>query len=125
MSRLRYCLPVIGAEFVRLKETDSRSNIINTLQLIQNEMLRIIQGKRRRDHVRIADMLESTGMLSINQLAANSVLLESWRVDAFDIRPLSSLLAHGRGDGRTLRSDTMNNVSSSIIEPYASNARLL
>jgi len=79
MSRLRYCLPVIGAEFVRFGDDDSRSGIMQSLQLIQNEMLRIVSGKRRRDHERIADMLENARMLSINQLASYSVLIESWR----------------------------------------------
>ena len=125
MSRLRYCLPVIGAEFVRFGDDDSRSGIMQSLQLIQNEMLRIVSGKRRRDHERIADMLENARMLSINQLASYSVLIESWRAETFNIEHLSSLLTHNRRDGRTLRSDTTNNVSSSINEPYAICARLL
>jgi len=119
MSRLRYCLPVFGSEFVRLRDTDIRSSVINNLQKIQNDMLRIITSKQRRDHERIADMLADTKMLSINQLAAYSILLETWRAKTSAIPHLSSLLTYGRSDERTLRSDTTKNASASSCEPFA------
>ena len=76
MSRFRYCLPVWGTEFVRFNESDPISSIIHDLQVVQNDLLRIITGCKRREHVRIRDMLDKTKMLSINQLIAYSMIRE-------------------------------------------------
>jgi len=64
-------------------------------------------------------MLASTNMLSINQIAAYSTLMEIWKARAFNVPHLSSLLAKSqpRGD-RTLRSESAGLFLASIDEPF-------
>jgi len=119
MSRIRYCLPVWGTEFIRFSESDPISSIIHDLQVVQNDMLCIITGCKRREHVRISDMLEKTKMLSINQLIAYSMILEVWKSRIFKVPHLATLHDNDRDDNRTLRSDTANNIRSSVVEPFA------
>jgi len=78
MSKIRYCLPVFAAESLRLCDTDPQAVTLKRLQLAQNDMLRVINHKRRRDHIRIMDMLEGMNMLSVNQLTAYALTLEPW-----------------------------------------------
>ena len=118
MSKIRYCLPVWGAEFIRFKDDDPISAISHDLQVMQNDTLRIITGNNRRYHVRISDMLESTTMLSVNQLASYGTLMEIWKARSFEVPVLSTLLQHNREDDRTLRSDTKLNLQASISEPF-------
>jgi len=119
MSRLRYCIAVHGAEQLRQNDDDQRTQIGQDLQRIQNEMLRIITGSKKKDHVKIADMLESTKMLSINQLIGYSILMEVWKAKSFEIPHLSNLLVYDRKDDRKLRSNTNLQAVSSMVEPYA------
>ena len=113
MSKIRYCLPVYAGESIRLSETDPQSSALQRIQCAQNEMLRTVTGKRQRDHVRIADLLEATGFLSVNQAAAYGLLLELWKAREFGVPVLSELLERKRIDERTLRSDSAKNISSS------------
>ena len=57
LSRLRYCLSVWGVESIRLSDSDPTCTLAHELQVIQNDTLRIITKKKRRDHVRISYML--------------------------------------------------------------------
>jgi len=63
-------------------------------------------------------MLEKTHMLSMNQLAAYSTLLEMWKARTFNVPHLATILANDQDDNRTLRSDTANNLRSSVTEPF-------
>jgi len=68
---------------------------------------------------RICDMLSTTKMLSMNQLAGYSALLEMWKSRSFGVPFLSSMHEkNGTGD-MVLRSDTSNNLQAVVIEPYA------
>ena len=118
-SRLRYCLLVWGADFLRLTDSDPLCTIAHELQVIQNDTLRIITGRKRSDHVRIEDMLSSTNMLSVNQLTAYGILIETWKAREFDVPHLSSLLVVARNDVRNLRSNGANLFQASIAEQFA------
>ena len=125
MSRVRYCLPVFAAESLRFQETDPKSNLIQKLQRSQNDMLRIVTGSRRRDRVRIVDMLESTGFLSVNQTSAYSLLLELWKSREFCVPFLSDLLERRRNDERNLRSDSAGKLSTVGRDSLALNSEHL
>ena len=119
MHYISYCLAVHGAEQLRFNSDDTLTSVSQQLQVIQNDMLRVITGNKISDRVKVTDMLQQTGMLSINQLIGYSVLMEAWKAKMFDITPLSKLLLHERKDDRTLRSNTNNDATSSTIEPFA------
>ena len=57
-------------------------------------------------------MLEDTGFLSVNQMAAYSLLIETWKARQFNVPILSGLLERKRKDNRTLRSDSANKVAT-------------
>ena len=112
MSKLRYCLPVYAAESIRLEASEPKSTQLQKLQRNQNKMLRTITGTRQRDHVRIADLLQSTGFLSVNQSAAYGLLVEVWKAREFSVPVLGNILDRRRNDTRTLRSDSANVVAA-------------
>jgi len=112
MSKIRYCLPVFAAESLRLCDTDPQAVTLKRLQLAQNDMLRVINHKRRRDHIRIKDMLEGMNMLSVNQLTAYALILELWKARQFGVPVLENLLDKERNDERTLRSDSAGRVAT-------------
>ena len=125
MSRLRYCLPVWATEYTRLTSSDPQSKITHDLQVLQNEMLRAITKNKKRDHVKITDMLEAMQMLSINQLIAYGTLMETWKARMFRIPHLSSLLEHKQGGDRRLRSDSAGVLRATVDEPFALTAEKL
>ena len=47
--------------------------------MIFNDCLRLLTNNKRQDHARVADMLEELKWLSINQLCAETRLLEAWK----------------------------------------------
>ena len=77
MSVLRYGLPIYCP--LRLKEEDPKSQCIDRIRVIFNDCLRLLTNKRRRDHAKVEDMLKELGWLSLNQLCAETRLLEAWK----------------------------------------------
>jgi len=116
MSRIRYCLPVFGIESLRTNDNEPTSSTMSELQKAQNDVLRIITGRKRRDHIKIADMLKDTGFLSVNQTLAYACLMEMWKARSFNIPVLGDLFDRKRNDSRTLRSDTFDVVDSNCEE---------
>ena len=57
------------------------------IQKAQNPMLRVLTKTKRKDKVKIKDMLESTKMLSVNQFAAQVKLKEMWKVEKVEQYP--------------------------------------
>ncbi len=76
-SKLRYGLQLILE--VRTREEQLKNSEMALIQKAQNRLLRTLKQKRRMDKARIADMLECTGLLSVNQLAAQIKLVEMWK----------------------------------------------
>ena len=111
-SKLRYCLPVYASESLRIVEADAQSTLMSRLQRTQNDMLRIVCGKRRRDHVRIVDMLSELGFLSVNQSAAYGLLIESWKARNFHVPILKDLLENKRNESMVLRSNSAGMLST-------------
>jgi len=125
MSKIRYCLPVYAAESLRLREIDPQALTLQRIQRAQNDMLRVINHKRRRDHVRIIDMLDSSKFLSVNQMTAYALIVELWKARQFNVPVLENLLERSRNDERTLRSDTLGKVSTNGHDTVALNCERL
>ena len=49
------------------------------LQVQLNNALRIVNGSKISDRIEIADLLNKTKTPSVNQLAAETTLMETWR----------------------------------------------
>ena len=108
MSVLRYGLPAHCP--LRLKEEDPNHSSIERIKVVFNDCLRLLTNRKRQDHGRIEDMLSELGWLSINQLNAETRLLEAWKAihtDGYcmsDLLPVKSKNKHmsTRSDDETL-----------------------
>ena len=118
-SQIRYCLSVYGAEYLRLSDSDPRTGPGTQLQTIQNNMLRVITKNRLCDRVKISNMLQTTGLLSVNQMIGYGIIMEMWKARNFCVPHLGSLHRRGRDDTRTLRSDSNENVFATTPDPFS------
>jgi len=125
MSKIRYCLPVFAAESLRFHESDPQSSVVQKVQRLQNDMLRVITQNRRRDRIRISDMLSSTGFMSVNQTTSYSLLIELWKAREFNVPVLKDLLEKRRDDERILRSDSASKVQTIGRDKLALNCERL
>jgi hypothetical protein len=64
---------------VRLNNEDASTGTLKTLQILENKMLRMVTNSKLKDHKHTADLVKESGLLSINQLNAQSKLLETWK----------------------------------------------
>ena len=76
-SKIRYGLQLYGK--VRRKDADPTSEIFKDIQIIQNNLMRYITGKKLSDKISIKQLLEDTNSLSINQMNAQIKLAEVWK----------------------------------------------
>ena len=77
-SKLRYGLAVYGKP--RLTNEEPISGQIQRLQVIQNDMLRLISGHRRAEHINMSELRREKHMMSINQLTVYHVALEAYNI---------------------------------------------
>ena len=64
-SKIRYCLAVYSSP--RLSELDPEDPEIKKLQVMQNDMIRVVHGLRRADHINMSKLREEEGLMSVNQ----------------------------------------------------------
>jgi hypothetical protein len=57
-----------------------------------------------KDKVKISDMIEPTGILSVNQTAAQIKLIEMWKLDYVTQYPIKMEVEPGQKGGRSTRS---------------------
>jgi hypothetical protein len=77
MSKLRYGLQLCTN--VRTDESELKSGNIKSAQVAQNKLLRLLLRVPFDDRTSTSELLEKTGLLSVNQLAASIKLLEAWK----------------------------------------------
>ena len=76
-SLLRYGLGIFCP--IRTKETDPVPSCINGIRVIFNDVLRLLCNSKRNQHTSIHTMLEKLGWMSINQVACEVRLVETWK----------------------------------------------
>ena len=69
---------------VQIEDGDPLSGSISELRKVFNDCLRLLSGKVISDEVSIKSMLEDLGWLSLNQLAAETRLIEAWKTVHLD-----------------------------------------
>ena len=77
---------------VRLQDQDPRTGWGKKLQVVLNDVARVLVKKRRTDHVRVEDLLKKSGLQSINAMVCSSSAMLAWRA-ADPGHPLHGLLA--------------------------------
>ena len=103
-SKLRYGVQLLGK--VRTSTEDTVCAEFKSIQLVQNNLLRTLNGSKIKDMVSISSMIEKFNMLSVNQLNASVKLLEIWKALKVDNYPLSINTQETRVDGSSTRADT-------------------
>ena len=82
----------VGAEF-------------KAVQLVQNNLLRTLNGTKIKDKVSISSMLDKFNMQSVNQLNAGVKLLEVWKALTVDDYPLIIKRQENNTEGMSTRAD--------------------
>jgi hypothetical protein len=62
----------------RLGPKDNASVTWSRIQVVLNDVARIITGARRRDHIRIKDLLAQAGLESANRTVVKTIANETW-----------------------------------------------
>ena len=77
-SKIRYGI----ATYLRpkLKAEDEGNQILKELTTLQNDMLRVITGKKLSDHETIANLRRKTGTMSVNQICIYHIMLETYGI---------------------------------------------
>ena len=77
VSKLRYGLQLCTT--VQQKEEERKPALMKSLQQTQNRLLRLLSNSRVADKISTKSMLEKFQLLSVNQLAAEIKLMETWK----------------------------------------------
>jgi hypothetical protein len=77
LSKLRYGLQLCTR--VQLTNEEKKCELMKSLQLTQNRMLRTVNGSKIKDKISTVSLLNKFGLLSVNQLAAQIKLTEVWK----------------------------------------------
>ena len=85
-SKLRYGLQLYGK--VRSDISDPECEVFKSIQHIQNNLMRSLNGTKVKDKISISSLLIKFGMLSVNQLNAQVKLVEMWKAINLDDYPL-------------------------------------
>ena len=103
-SKLRYGVQLLGK--VRTSNEDPECQIFKDIQLVQNNLLRTLNGSKIKDRVSIQQMLEKFNMLSANQLNASVKLLEIWKALNVKDYPLTIKKQENNEMGMSTRADS-------------------
>jgi hypothetical protein len=120
-SKLRYGIAAYGK--VRYTEQDPKNGDMAKLQVIQNEMMRLILGFRRSDKVSVRQMLQTTGFHSVNQLIAQHSLVELFNVIHLDTNPM--LRQRFIKEDAKKRYDTRSNAMAVLDVPIMKKEKLV
>ena len=63
-----------------LSEEDPTNNDIKAIQMVQNKMARLLNGKTLKDKIPTKTLLENAKLLSVNQINARIKLQEIWKI---------------------------------------------
>ena len=64
---------------VRLSESDPKTEWGRKLQVIVNDVARVVVRKRRSDHVRIEDLMKKAGLEAVNTMVCSNSAMLAWR----------------------------------------------
>ena len=78
MSKLRYGLQLCNK--VRTSPEDPINKNMQSAQVAQNKMMRMLNGSSKTDHISIKSLLEKFNLPSVNQLSAEIKITEAWKI---------------------------------------------
>ena len=78
MAKLRYGLQLCNQ--VRTNSEDPSNTQMDSVQVAQNKMLRMLDRITLKDHISSQSLLEKYKLSSVNQLAAEIKMVEAWKI---------------------------------------------
>ena len=103
MSLVRYGMPLYCP--IRMDHESPKHKSIQKIQVVFNDCLRLLTSNKRKDHAKIEDMLQTLGWLSLNQLSAETRLIEAWKTAHSQDYCLNETLKKKEKNTRTTRSN--------------------
>jgi hypothetical protein len=103
----------------RLELEDNASVIWSGIQVAFNDVARSITGARRRDHVKIEDLLAQAGLESANRMVVKAIAAETWSCFHSDDRKDGARNHVGRilfSDKRTATAKTTPSAKTGQVE---------
>ena len=102
MSKIRYGLQLMGK--VRMSKEDLLNEDLDAIQLSQNKLVRLLNGKSLIDMVSTEVLLKNIGMSSVNQMHCQIKLLEIWKAMNVKDYPIKITSTSSCSDSATTRS---------------------
>ena len=88
---------------VRLSESDTRTEWGKKLQVVLNDVARVVTKHKRSDHVRVEDLLKKAGLEGVNAMVCSNSAMLAWRASMPE-SPLNgifqSMMPHGNTRSR-------------------------
>ena len=103
-SKLRYGLQLYGK--ARTKDSDPECSDFKAIQLVQNKLLRSLNGTKIKDMVSTSSLLQKFGMLSANQMNVQLKLVEVWKAMNVQDYPLKIERQSVQQNGVSTRADS-------------------
>ena len=122
MSKLKYGLQLCTN--VRTEESEKKTGNMKSAQIAQNKLMRLLINVSYRDRTSTSDLLNETGLLSVNQLAANIKLCEVWKSEKIvnypvHLQPNNSALTYSERSVRPTTSRKWNqDAKSSALKDF-------
>ena len=85
-SKIRYGLQLLGR--VRSTSSDPQCADLKSIQLVQNQMVRCLNGTTIKDKISTSSLLQKYNLLSVNQMNAQIKLQQVWKAMNVDNYPL-------------------------------------
>ena len=114
MSHPRYGISAYLFGSIQLLEDDSNSKDLKALQVKQNDAIRIVLCKKRKDRTPKEMLIKEIGTKSINQIAAEEVLMELWKAHYFRIDAITENYKTDRGTRHGVKLRTSTDTKSFI-----------
>jgi len=119
-SKIRYGIAIYGG--ARIRESDPTSELNRSLQIGLNRAMRVATKCRVCDHVAIADLVDRTGIQSVNRMSAEDKLRLVWNSVKDNGSPLADVFhplsceAAGRSSRSILRGDLQSRAKTTLSQ---------
>ena len=104
-----YLNPVYDEEDLKLKKIPKNTGV---LQILQNNMLRLILGLKKEDHVSMIHTRKNLNMMSVNQICIYHTLLETYNI----MRNLASEEIHLKWTDTSEKKYSLRNISKNVLK---------
>lgn len=90
VSKIRYCLALFCP--LRLREDEPVNSLMSRVRITYNKVLRLLTGTTLRKKMSVKNMLKKLEWPSLNQLCAETRLLEAWKIANDPNSPLCGIM---------------------------------